>query len=100
MRPDLAGRPGPRRQSWRWAISFCARTGTRALPRRRPAPARDWAFSVLRAPRVYSVIRDTNVASQRVAQRNGMAVADRFVKHYRGVEMPHLLYAVDNPAKN
>ena len=61
---------------------------------------RDWAFSVLRAPRVYSVIRDTNVASQRVAQRNGMAVADRFVKHYRGVEMPHLLYAVDNPAKN
>ena len=61
---------------------------------------RDWAFSVLRAPRVHSVIRDTNVASQRVAQRNGMAVADRFVKHYRGVEMPHLLYAVDNPAKN
>lgn len=61
---------------------------------------RDWAFSILRAPRVYSVIRDTNVASQRVAQRNGMAVADRFVKHYRGVEMPHLLYAVDNPAKN
>lgn len=61
---------------------------------------RDWGFSVLRAPRVYSVIRDTNVASQRVAQRNGMAVADRFVKHYRGVEMPHLLYAVDNPAKN
>ena len=61
---------------------------------------RDWAFSVLRAPRVYSVIRDTNVASQRVAQRNGMAVADRLVKHYRGVEMPHLLYAVDNPAKN
>ena len=61
---------------------------------------RDWAFSVLRAPRVYSVIRDTNVASQRVAQRNGMAVIARFVKHYRGVEMPHLLYAVDNPAKN
>ena len=61
---------------------------------------RDWAFSVLRAPRVHSVIRDTNVASQRVAQRNGMAVVDRLVKHYRGVEMPHLLYAVDNPAKN
>lgn len=61
---------------------------------------RDWGFSVLRAPRVYSVIRDTNVASQRVAQRNGMAVVDRLVKHYRGVEMPHLLYAVDNPAKN
>lgn len=53
-----------------------------------------------RARASYSVIRDTNVASQRVAQRNGMAVADRFVKHYRGVEMPHLLYAVDNPAKN
>ena len=61
---------------------------------------RDWAFSVLRAPRVHSVIRDTNVASQRVAQRNGMAVVDRLVKHYQGVEMPHLLYAVDNPAKN
>lgn len=58
---------------------------------------RDWAFSVLHADRVFSVIRDTNLPSQRVAQRNGMTVVGRFVKTYRGVEMPHLFYAVENP---
>ena len=60
---------------------------------------RDWAFSALRLPRLYSIIRDNNLPSQAVARRNGMAVVDRFVKHYRGVEMPHLLFAVDAPPR-
>ena len=55
---------------------------------------RDWAFSILRAPRVHSVIRDTNVASQRVAQRNGMAREKAFTAHYYNVPVPHYLYTV------
>lgn len=53
-----------------------------------------YAFSVLDADEVCSVIRDTNTASRNVALRNGMTVADRWVKHYRGVDMPHELYRV------
>ncbi len=51
-----------------------------------------YAFDVLNADAVYSIIRDTNTASRKVAERNGMAVVDTFVKHYRGVDMPHVLY--------
>lgn len=41
---------------------------------------------------VCSIIRDTNVASQNVAARNGMTIADTWTKHYRGVDMPHYRY--------
>lgn len=51
-----------------------------------------YAFEVLGAEEVCSIIRDTNTASQNVALRNGMAVYDSFVKHYRGVDMPHYRY--------
>ena len=53
---------------------------------------KQYAFDVLQADEVCSIIRDTNIPSQRVALRNGMAVADRSVKHYRGVDMPHDRY--------
>ena len=56
-----------------------------------------YAFETLGAARVYSIIRDTNLASQRVAQRNGMTVVDSFVKHYYGIDMPHLVFEVQNP---
>lgn len=55
-----------------------------------------YAFEVLGEKEVYSVIRDTNIASQKVAERNGMIKADTFVKHYRGVDMPHYLYTAKN----
>ena len=55
---------------------------------------KEYAFTVLDAEEVYSIVRDTNTPSQRVALRNGMTAADRWVKHYRGVDMPHILYAV------
>ena len=41
---------------------------------------------------VYSIIRDNNFASQRVAQRNGMNVCGKTVKFYYGMEMPHLIF--------
>lgn len=55
---------------------------------------RDHAFDRLNADEVCSIIRDTNTASWRVAQRNGMKVTDRWTKHYRGVDMPHLMFSV------
>ena len=53
-----------------------------------------YAFEVLDADTVCSIIRDTNTASQKVAVRTGMAVVDHSIKYYRGVSMPHDRYAV------
>lgn len=53
---------------------------------------KEYAFEKLGAKEVCSIIRDTNLASQRVAIRNGMAPADTWTKHYRGVDMPHIRY--------
>ncbi len=38
------------------------------------AACRDYAFTVLHADRVYSIIRNTHIASQKVAARNGMKI--------------------------
>ncbi len=53
-----------------------------------------YAFDTLGVAEVCSIIRDTNLPSQRVALRNGMTPRDTMVKHYRGVDMPHTRYAV------
>lgn len=55
---------------------------------------KEFAFECLNADEVFSIIRDTNIASQNVARRNGMVVNDKFVKHYHGVDMPHLVFSV------
>lgn len=57
---------------------------------------RDYAFNVLKADAVYSIIRDTNIASMNVAIRNGMHIEKRYIKHYRGIDMPHFLFVVRN----
>ena len=54
-----------------------------------------YAFDVLGVKKVCSIIRDINVASQNVARRNGMKVVDHWVKHYKGVDMPHDMYAIE-----
>ena len=56
---------------------------------------RDYAFEKLGAGEVCSIIRDTNTASQNVARRNGMTPRNTWVKHYRGVDMPHVRYVVE-----
>lgn len=53
-----------------------------------------YAFEELKVKEVCSIIRDTNIASQKVAVRNGMTAADMWTKHYRGVDMPHYRYVV------
>ena len=57
--------------------------------------SRDYAFDTVGVDRVYSQIRDTNIASMNVAIRMGMTVRGRFVMESRGVSMPHLAFAID-----
>ena len=61
---------------------------------------RDYAFDRLNAEEVFSIIRDTNVASQNVANRIGMTIKDRFIKHYRGIDMPHFLFSIKCEKRN
>ena len=56
-----------------------------------------YAFDVLDEDEVFSIIRDNNLASQAVARRNGMEPRGMFVKHYRGVEMPHIIFSAYRP---
>ena len=57
---------------------------------------REYGVKTLGFPVIYSIIRDTNEASQKVAIRNGMHPIDTLVKHYSGVEMPNIVYAVES----
>lgn len=61
---------------------------------------KEYAFQTLKVNEVFSIIRDTNIASQQVAIRNGMKVKDTFVKHYRGIDMPHVLFSVTSMDDN
>lgn len=53
-----------------------------------------YAFEILNADEVCSIIRDTNILSQNVAIRNGMVKTDCWTKYYKGVDMPHYRYVV------
>lgn len=53
---------------------------------------REYGFNTLHFDALYSIIRDTNIASQKVALRNGMSSIDTIVRHYRRVEMPHIVF--------
>ncbi|MCI8862940.1 MAG: GNAT family N-acetyltransferase [Lachnospiraceae bacterium] len=53
-----------------------------------------YAFEILKASEVCSIIRDTNIPSQKVALRNGMHPTDHWTKHYKGIAMPHDRYTV------
>ena len=58
-----------------------------------------YAFEVLGFDEVYAIIRDTNLPSMNVAIRCGMTAKQRFIKHYRGVEMPHIAFSVKRKIK-
>ena len=57
---------------------------------------KEYAFQSLKLPRVYSIIRDNNLPSQGVAERNGMKLCGSLVKHYYGLDMAHLVFCVEN----
>jgi ribosomal-protein-alanine N-acetyltransferase len=56
---------------------------------------KEYAFSILNANRVYSIIRDTNIAAQKVAVRNGMNSIDKDTKNFRNIDMEFFLYSVE-----
>lgn len=73
---------------------FCKEHWHRGLATEAAIACKRYAFDTLGADEVYSIIRENNLPSQRVAGRNGMTVCGRFVKHYYGQEMPHLVFRV------
>jgi RimJ/RimL family protein N-acetyltransferase len=57
---------------------------------------KEYSFKKLRFDEVYTIVRDTNIASINVAIRNGMIIRFRIIKHYRGVDMPHFVFSIKN----
>jgi len=53
-----------------------------------------YAFDVLKCEEVFSLIRDNNYAAMNVAIRNGMLVRGRYMKQYKGEEVPHYIFSV------
>lgn len=54
-----------------------------------------YAFEVLNADRVYSIIRESNIPSQNVAIKNDMIKVSEYVKHYYGMDMLHYVYCAE-----
>ena len=52
-----------------------------------------YAFDVLKADEVFSLVRDINIASMNVAIRAGMFVRRRFTKQYKDEDMPHFVFS-------
>lgn len=55
---------------------------------------KEYAFNKLNVDEVFSIIRDNNTASQNVARRNGMTPSGSLLKHYHGIDMPHIVFSV------
>ena len=55
---------------------------------------KEYAFCVLDADRVVTIVRDTNLSSMNVAIRNDMVIRERFTKYYKDVVMPHYRFEV------
>lgn len=60
---------------------------------------KEYGFNTLHIDTLYSIIRDTNHASRRVAVRNGMRPVGTLMKHYRGVDMLHIVYSTQASGK-
>ncbi len=57
------------------------------------AACKKYAFEMLGYSEIFTIVRDINIPSMNVAIRNGMLIRKRFIKHYRGVEMPHYMFS-------
>lgn len=56
----------------------------------------DYAFGTLHIPKLVCDIRPMNTSSIAVARRIGMVETGIFVKYYKGMEMPHLIFELCN----
>lgn len=59
-----------------------------------------YAFDTLGVDEVFSIIRDNNIASQKVAKRNNMTERGSIIKHYYNIDMPHLVFSVKKSEEN
>lgn len=57
---------------------------------------KDYAFQNLQINQLYAIIRDTNIPSQKLADRIGMSRTDSIIKYYYGFTMPHYVYTLKN----
>jgi len=55
---------------------------------------KEYAFNCLGACEIFSIIRDTNIASQKIACKNGMIVAGKCMKTFHGKDIMHDIFAV------
>jgi len=55
---------------------------------------KEYGFSELGFDEIYSTVRDKNIASMNVAIRNGMLIRERYIKHFKGIDMPHYAFSV------
>ena len=53
-----------------------------------------YAFEILKADKVYSIIRENNISSQKVAKRIGMEKINEIMKHYYNMDMLHYVYEI------
>ena len=96
---EMIGQCGPTMQPWKekqvLEVGYLFRRSFwhRGYAAEAAKACKQYAFETLGAKEVCSIIRDTNIASQNVAVKNGMTVVDSWTKHYRGVDMPHDRYA-------
>ena len=95
---EMIGQCGLTMQKWKDAqvlevgYLFQRRYWHRGYATEAAKACKEYAFRILNAEEVCTIIRDINTASQRVAVRNGMTEKDSWTKHYKGVDMPHDRY--------
>ena len=80
---------------WVVQAAFTPRMSDARAAAEAASACREYAFNVPGFNEIYSIIRDNNIPSQNVAKRNGMTPAGTFVKHYYGMDMPHILYKAE-----
>ena len=51
-----------------------------------------YAFNQLQTDEITAQIRPENMPSRKVADKLGMKLKGQFIRHYKGKELPHLLY--------
>lgn len=56
----------------------------------------DYAFNVLCLGEITAQIRPENISSKKVAEKLGMSIKKQFIRHYKGKDMPHLLYSLQS----
>lgn len=54
-----------------------------------------YAKNKLKSEKICSIIRDTNIASRKVAEKNGMTILKQFDKDYSGQPVRHFVYSID-----